>query len=249
MSSDVPVGAGLASTAALCTALVLALAAPPPTGQTLATVAHAVEVTATHVPIGLMDQLASVFGEADAALLIDCREHRGAGAAAAGAGDRRRAQRAPAHASRQHVRHASRRLRTGAPPRAVVAPRRPARPGRRRPAGPPRRLRRGCSRPPPRCAPATPSGWGGCWPPARRASATTSECPRPSWTRSWTRSSRPQSAHAPPHRRRLRRLCRRAGPPRGGAGGPGPGRTRYEAQDRATGPGVPGPPPRAAPGR
>jgi len=73
VSSSVPPGAGLASSAALCTALVLALGAPPPTGQTLATVARAVEVAATGVPVGLMDQLASVFGEADAALLLDCR--------------------------------------------------------------------------------------------------------------------------------------------------------------------------------
>jgi galactokinase len=72
VSSSVPAGAGLASSAALGTALVLALC-PQPTGHELAARARDVEVRATGVPVGLMDQLASVFGRAGAALLIDCR--------------------------------------------------------------------------------------------------------------------------------------------------------------------------------
>ncbi|HEV2310609.1 MAG TPA: galactokinase [Acidimicrobiia bacterium] len=73
VSSSVPPGAGLASSAALCTALVLALVPRPPSGHALATQARDVEVNATGVPVGLMDQLASVFGRVGAALLIDCR--------------------------------------------------------------------------------------------------------------------------------------------------------------------------------
>lgn len=72
VSSSVPPGAGLASSAALCTALVLALVTHA-TGSGLAEQARDVEVRATGVPVGLMDQLASVFGRVGAALLIDCR--------------------------------------------------------------------------------------------------------------------------------------------------------------------------------
>jgi galactokinase len=74
VASTVPVGAGLSSSAALCVALVLALDVvrdPVAVAET----ARAIEVEASGVPVGLMDQLASVFGRADAALLIDCR-HR-----------------------------------------------------------------------------------------------------------------------------------------------------------------------------
>jgi galactokinase len=76
VSSTVPAGSGLSSSSALTVALTLALASAD--GLTLertelARVALDAEVRATGVPGGLMDQLASLFGEADHALLIDCR--------------------------------------------------------------------------------------------------------------------------------------------------------------------------------
>jgi galactokinase len=76
VSSAVPVGSGLSSSSALTVGLVLALA--DRAGVELervdaARLARAAEVAATGVPGGLMDQLASLFGRADHALLIDCR--------------------------------------------------------------------------------------------------------------------------------------------------------------------------------
>jgi len=76
VSSTVPPGSGLSSSSALSVALTLAL------GHTAglefdpldtARIALAAEVAATGVPGGLMDQLASMFGVAGHALLIDCR--------------------------------------------------------------------------------------------------------------------------------------------------------------------------------
>jgi len=76
VSSTVPPGAGLSSSSALAVALTLALAGAA--GVELDRVAAArlaldAEVRATGVPGGLMDQLASLYGRADHALLIDCR--------------------------------------------------------------------------------------------------------------------------------------------------------------------------------
>src|SRR5207344_2683622 len=76
LSSTVPVGSGLSSSSALAVALTLALA--DASGCTLdrteiARAALDAEVRATGVPGGLMDQLASLFGEAGHALLVDCR--------------------------------------------------------------------------------------------------------------------------------------------------------------------------------
>jgi galactokinase len=76
VSSSVPAGSGLSSSSALSVALTLALASAAelhldrPDAARLALDA---EVRATGVPGGLMDQLASVYGEAGHALLIDCR--------------------------------------------------------------------------------------------------------------------------------------------------------------------------------
>ena len=76
VSSSVPAGSGLSSSSALAVALTLALADAG--GLELdrrdaARVALDGEVRAVGVPGGLMDQLASLFGQADHALLIDCR--------------------------------------------------------------------------------------------------------------------------------------------------------------------------------
>jgi galactokinase len=76
LESTVPEGSGLSSSAAVEVALALALA--DAAGAALAPIdvarlCQAAEQAATGVPSGIMDQLASVSGVADAALLIDCR--------------------------------------------------------------------------------------------------------------------------------------------------------------------------------
>jgi len=76
ISSTVPPGSGLSSSSALSVALVLALADLAGASFDrieIAQLALAAEVGATGVPGGLMDQLASLFGRAGHALLIDCR--------------------------------------------------------------------------------------------------------------------------------------------------------------------------------
>ena len=95
--------------------------------------AQEAEHVATGVPCGVMDQMASVFGRADHALLLDCRTLTvDTGRAAAIGRDRRRAQRPPAPARGERVR------RSGAPrarprPRASVSRRCATRPSRRSP--------------------------------------------------------------------------------------------------------------------
>jgi galactokinase len=69
ISSSVPLGAGLSSSAALGVALTLALGGPrPPLG--LAQVARLAETAFAGVPCGIMDQFASAHG---GATLLDCR--------------------------------------------------------------------------------------------------------------------------------------------------------------------------------
>jgi galactokinase len=72
VSSTVPPGAGLASSAALEVACALALAPERPRVE-LALACQRAEQAATGVPSGVMDQLASLCGLAGHALLIDCR--------------------------------------------------------------------------------------------------------------------------------------------------------------------------------
>jgi galactokinase len=76
ISSTVPAGSGLSSSSALSVALTIALAEAAGVvlpADEIARAALDAEVRATGVPGGLMDQLTSVHGVAEHALLIDCR--------------------------------------------------------------------------------------------------------------------------------------------------------------------------------
>jgi galactokinase len=70
--SNVPIGAGLSSSAALEVATALALAPNRLDPLVLAMLCRDAEHEARGVPTGLLDQLASVFGVAGHALLLDC---------------------------------------------------------------------------------------------------------------------------------------------------------------------------------
>jgi galactokinase len=76
LSSTVPAGSGLSSSAALEIACALALCSVAeldlPTRELAAACRRAEEI-ATGVPCGIMDQLASLAGSTNAALLLDCR--------------------------------------------------------------------------------------------------------------------------------------------------------------------------------
>ena len=69
--TDIPIGAGLSSSAALEVALALALGFEG-TALELATACQQAEQIASGVPCGIMDQLASASGVEGSALLIDC---------------------------------------------------------------------------------------------------------------------------------------------------------------------------------
>ncbi len=76
VASDIPVGAGLSSSAALEVATVRAFAALygfAITPLESARVAHEAEVSFVGVPVGVMDQMASAMARTDAALFIDTR--------------------------------------------------------------------------------------------------------------------------------------------------------------------------------
>ena len=71
VSTDVPIGGGLSSSAALEVAAALAYGIDSDVA-TLAAVCRRAEHLATNVPCGIMDQLTSAAGVKDHALLIDC---------------------------------------------------------------------------------------------------------------------------------------------------------------------------------
>jgi galactokinase len=76
IASDIPIGAGLASSAALGVALATALAdalRTPLFGLPLARLAHEAECEFLGIPSGMMDQVASALGRAGHAMLVDCR--------------------------------------------------------------------------------------------------------------------------------------------------------------------------------
>jgi galactokinase len=76
LASDVPLGSGLSSSAALEVVLAIALAGAAcwqPGSRVLAAACRTAEERATGVPGGIMDQLTSLSGRAGEALLIDCR--------------------------------------------------------------------------------------------------------------------------------------------------------------------------------
>ncbi|MFF1635971.1 galactokinase [Leifsonia sp. NPDC058248] len=76
IDSNVPVGAGLSSSAAIESAVALALNEVWQLGldrRTLAAVGQRAENVAVGAPTGIMDQSASLLGEHDAAVFLDCR--------------------------------------------------------------------------------------------------------------------------------------------------------------------------------
>ena len=78
VTSDLPIGAGLASSASLGVAVALALGHPGgpalAPALALARICQEAELRASGVPCGIMDQLASAAGVAGHALLIDCSQ-------------------------------------------------------------------------------------------------------------------------------------------------------------------------------
>lgn len=72
ITSAVPLGGGLSSSAALGVSLALALGGPREPLE-LAQLARAAEMDFVGVPCGIMDQFASAHGQAGAAILLDCR--------------------------------------------------------------------------------------------------------------------------------------------------------------------------------
>ena len=74
LASDVPIGAGLSSSAALEVAVALAVLDEPVDPLRLAQLCQRAENEGVGVQSGLMDQLASTGTRDDAALLLDCRD-------------------------------------------------------------------------------------------------------------------------------------------------------------------------------
>lgn len=79
IESNVPLGAGLSSSAALEVGVIAALgnlSGAAVSSLDIAKMAHRAETEFVGVPCGIMDQFASALGQEDAALLIDCRSER-----------------------------------------------------------------------------------------------------------------------------------------------------------------------------
>jgi len=72
ISSTIPIGGGLSSSAALSVAMGMALGAPADPLE-LARIARAAEVNFAGVPCGIMDPFIATHGQAGAAILLDCR--------------------------------------------------------------------------------------------------------------------------------------------------------------------------------
>ncbi len=82
LESNVPMGAGLSSSAALEVAIAAAAAAltgAQPSPLELALIAHRAETEFVGVPCGIMDQYISALGLEDHAVLIDCRSRQSEG--------------------------------------------------------------------------------------------------------------------------------------------------------------------------
>ena len=79
VASDVPIGAGLSSSAAIESAVAVALNDSWSLGLdrvSLARVGRTAENEAVGAPTGIMDQMASMLGRADSAIFLDCRSLR-----------------------------------------------------------------------------------------------------------------------------------------------------------------------------
>ena len=76
VASDVPIGAGLSSSAALEVAIALALLDQPLEPLRLAQLCQRAENVGVGVQSGIMDQLSSAASRADCALFLDCRDLR-----------------------------------------------------------------------------------------------------------------------------------------------------------------------------
>jgi galactokinase len=83
IDSDLPIGSGLSSSAALCCAIVNAVAAlggaAMPSRPEIAAMARSAEADYVGMPCGIMDQSASMLCEAGQALLLDCRSGESSG--------------------------------------------------------------------------------------------------------------------------------------------------------------------------